>query len=199
MPNSRKVQEVYVHCSATPWGDAMVFDEWHRLQRGWSGIGYHFVVLNGRPKADVLYWDFLDGQIQPGRRLDDDPIFEPQEIGAHVAGRNRSSVGFCLVGRDSFTDLQLISAKKLSIALLDHFGLGIINLKGHYEDEHTHKTCPNIPCSAFRDYVSDKISLQVLQNCIFDQKVLNWANLEEKNEKEWYAEWLVKHSEAENG
>jgi len=199
MPNLHKVKEVYMHCSATPWGDVMTFDEWHRLKRGWSSIGYHFVILNGRPKADVHYWDFLDGQIEPGRPLDDDPIYEDNEIGAHVAGRNSTSIGFCVVGRDTFTDKQLIAAKYLSLRLLSHFGLTVDNLKGHYEDLHTEKTCPNIPCSAFRDYVTDTISLPVLQQCIFDQKTLKYINLAEKTEKEWYKEWIVTHSEVSNG
>jgi len=199
MPSSRRVKEVYIHCSATPWGDVMIFDEWHRLRRGWSAIGYHFVVLNGRPKADVRYWSFLDGQVQPGRHLDDDPVYERDEVGAHVAGRNSISIGFCLVGLDEFTPKQLVTAKTLSLTLLAHFGLGFNALKGHYEDPNTEKTCPNIPCSAFRDYIGDKISLNVLQKCIFDQKELNWVNLHEKNEEEWYAEWIVKNSEAKDG
>lgn len=199
MPVHHKVEEVYMHCSATPWGDVMVFDDWHRNKRGWSMIGYHYVIQNGRPKADVHYWSFLDGQIEPGRPLDDDPIFEEDEIGAHVAGRNSVSVGFCLVGREEFTPKQLISAKTLSLALLGHFGLGINAFKGHYEDLNTPKTCPNIPCSAFRDFLGDKISLHVLQKCILDQRNLHWKNLAEKNEKSWYADWIVKNSEAQNG
>ena len=143
----------------------MVFDEWHR-KRGWSGVGYHFVVLNGRPFVDVEYWEFLDGQIQPGRHLDDDPIFEDDEIGAHVAGRNRSSIGICLVGNKGFTDNQLNKAKILLKHLTDHFDLSIDDVKGHYEDPHTTKTCPNIPMDHFREYMKDNISLNNMQKAI---------------------------------
>jgi len=165
MPLKNQVEEIYMHCSASPWGDAMVFDNWHK-QRGWTGIGYHFVILNGRPKADVRYWAFLDGQIQPGRHLNDDAIFSDAEMGAHVAGRNSKSIGFCLVGNREFTEKQLVSAKVISLALLKHFNLPVSALKGHYEDINSGKTCPNIEMNAFRDFVSDKIDMYALYAAI---------------------------------
>jgi len=46
----RPVNEIIVHCTATPEGRPVTIadiDRWHR-QRGWSGIGYHRVIgLNG--------------------------------------------------------------------------------------------------------------------------------------------------------
>ena len=42
----RKINEIIVHCSATPAGKPYTvedIDKWHR-QRGFDGIGYHFVV-----------------------------------------------------------------------------------------------------------------------------------------------------------
>ena len=109
---NHKLKNIFVHCSATPWGDVLTFDEWHR-KRGWSGVGYHFVILNGHPHPNVDFWPFLDGVIQPGRPLDADPIFENYEIGAHVAGRNHDSIGICLVGKNVFTPAQLQSLKTL--------------------------------------------------------------------------------------
>jgi hypothetical protein len=161
----RKIKNIFIHCSGTPWGDVLIFSKWHR-RRGWKGIGYHFVILNGRPKPDVEYWDFLDGVIQPGRALDDDPIFERNEIGAHVAGRNLTSLGICLVGRKEFTDLQFISLRRLCLRLIEHFNLKTEDILGHYEDPNTYKTCPNIPMDALRGYLDGKIELSELQQKI---------------------------------
>ena len=47
----REIDKIIVHCSATPEGrdvSAATIDDWHK-QRGWSGIGYHYVVgLDGK-------------------------------------------------------------------------------------------------------------------------------------------------------
>ena len=67
------------HCSATPEGrdvSAATIDDWHK-QRGWSGIGYHYVVS-------------LDGTIEYGRDIN--------KTGAHVKGQNKGSIGLCYVG-----------------------------------------------------------------------------------------------------
>lgn len=75
----RSIDEIVVHCAATPAGKpfrAADIDRWHR-ERGWSGIGYHYVIC-------------LDGSIEPGREL--------EEAGAHVAGHNANSIGICLIG-----------------------------------------------------------------------------------------------------
>jgi N-acetylmuramoyl-L-alanine amidase len=75
----RTIKELIVHCTATPEGkyfDAADIDRWHK-QRGWSGIGYHFVIL-------------LDGTIEYGRDL--------KKSGAHTRGRNSSSIGLTYIG-----------------------------------------------------------------------------------------------------
>lgn len=77
--NPRTITKIVVHCTATREGQAFGasdIDAWHR-QRGWTGIGYHFVVK-------------LDGTIEAGR-----PI---AKIGAHVAGFNTNSIGIVYVG-----------------------------------------------------------------------------------------------------
>lgn len=75
----RKITLLIVHCSATPEGrdyGAADIDRWHR-QRGWSQIGYHYVVR-------------LDGTIERGR---------PESVvGAHCQNHNRHSIGICYVG-----------------------------------------------------------------------------------------------------
>ncbi len=75
----RVIDEIIVHCTATPQGRAVSVDDidrWHR-QRGFAGIGYHFVV-------------YLDGTVHPGRPIG--------LAGAHCKGHNAHSIGICYVG-----------------------------------------------------------------------------------------------------
>ena len=64
------------HHSASNFGDVETIDGWHR-ERGFVCIGYHYAIT-------------LDGKIEHGRKL--------QLVGAHAQGRNRDSVGVCVVG-----------------------------------------------------------------------------------------------------
>lgn len=100
----RPIDLVVLHCSATPNGRRTVvedIDAWH-YQRGFrrtldarrrqnfnlAAIGYHFLI-------------YLNGAVATGRHLD--------EVGAHVVGNNRTSIGICLVGTDQFTAAQWAS------------------------------------------------------------------------------------------
>jgi len=43
----RHLNKVIIHCSATPEGRDVSLDtirQWH-IKRGWSDIGYHYVIL----------------------------------------------------------------------------------------------------------------------------------------------------------
>ncbi len=75
----RNITEIIVHCTATPAGRRVSvadIDSWHR-QRGFNGIGYHYVVE-------------LDGHIAQGR-----PV---HLAGAHCKGHNSNSIGVVYVG-----------------------------------------------------------------------------------------------------
>ena len=75
----RDIDLIVVHCAATPEGRDVSTEEirqWH-LDRGWSDIGYHFVVE-------------LDGTVGDGRAL--------ERAGAHASGYNKNSIGVCYVG-----------------------------------------------------------------------------------------------------
>lgn len=115
----RKINNLVVHCSATPPSiDRGV--EWirtiHVRDFGWSDVGYHYVIRR-------------DGRIENGR---------PEErIGAHVRGKNKDSLGVCLIGgvdengkaEANYTDAQYKSLRKL----LDSLKLKYPNAKilGH--------------------------------------------------------------------
>ncbi len=75
----RKINEIIVHCTATPEGREVKVadvDRWHR-QRGFNGIGYHYLV-------------YLDGTVAKGRPA--------EQVGAHCKGHNANSIGVCYVG-----------------------------------------------------------------------------------------------------
>lgn len=124
----RKITEIIVHCADTPEGrDVRAADirGWHTKERGWSDIGYHYVVD-------------IDGTIEPGRDL--------ETAGAHCTNHNAKSIGVCYVGgadenmqpKDTRTDAQ-----KASLLLLLKF------LRAKYPDakiyghrDFAQKACP---------------------------------------------------------
>lgn len=114
-----------IHCSDSPHrgDDASTIHMWHK-QRGWDGIGYHWVILE-------------DGKIQAGR-----PEYWQ---GAHVAGHNEDSIGICLMGDEEFTGAQLLALKDLYHDINQRYhGIEWYN---HYELD-TSKTCPNFDAVA---------------------------------------------------
>ena len=107
-------QKIVIHHSASPATvrqggldipvNAAMIREWH-LIKGWSDIGYHFVILP-------------DGSCEPGR-----PIYRP---GAHCIASNRNFIGLgiCLVGNFSeieVPDVQLAGLVNKVEALMDAF------------------------------------------------------------------------------
>lgn len=82
---------IVIHESASTWGDMNTIRRWH-LSRGWSDIGYHAVILNGKRTAHGRYDPTLDGKIEPGR---------PENIrGCHCSAdnMNATALGVCLIG-----------------------------------------------------------------------------------------------------
>lgn len=138
----RRFDTIIIHASATPpdWmkGQGVKakrdeIDRWHR-ERGWSGIGYHYVIDR-------------DGKVATGRHLN--------KTGAHVKGHNTGSVGICLIGgrwphgpwglatddfADHFTPEQDAALRSLITDLCERYP-AIKHIKGHndYTDQ---KGCP---------------------------------------------------------
>lgn len=110
---------VIVHCSDSSFGNAAEITRWH-LERKFSTIGYHYVILNGRLSAYKMN-GYFDGHIETGRPLDDDADMELDETGAHAFGYN-NAVGICLIGLSgTFTDSQIRSLNHLVARLRRQF------------------------------------------------------------------------------
>ena len=76
----RTITLLIVHCSATPQGVALGFEDCRRdhiHHRGFRDIGYHFYLTR-------------NGEIHRGRPL--------EKIGAHCKNHNRHSIGICYEG-----------------------------------------------------------------------------------------------------
>ena len=79
LPNTRRIDKIILHCSATPEGkDYTVAQirQWH-LARGFSDVGYHYVI-------------YRDGSVHRGR--------PENQVGAHTTGYNSYSIGICYIG-----------------------------------------------------------------------------------------------------
>lgn len=125
----RPIHTLVWHCAATPEGkhfDISDIDRWHR-QRGFSGVGYHAVVL-------------LDGTVQWGRPID--------QIGAHVQGHNAGTIGYCYIGgvaadgktpKDTRTAAQKATMERLTIEAIQNYSLK--RVAGH--NEYAPKACPS--------------------------------------------------------
>jgi N-acetylmuramoyl-L-alanine amidase len=125
----REINKIILHCSATREGQDISTETirgWHVNERGWSDIGYHYVVL-------------LDGTVDKAR-----PV---ERQGAHVRGHNKGSIGICYIGgcdadmnpKDTRTDLQKDSLTELISYLMDSYEDA--TLHGH--NEFSSKACPS--------------------------------------------------------
>ena len=125
----RKINEIIVHCAATPEGKnfkAADIDRWHR-ERKMKCIGYHYVVD-------------LDGTVEPGR--------PESEIGAHCLGHNQYSIGVCYVGglsADGRTpeDTRTAAQKEALLALLKKLRAKYPKASIHGHRDFAAKACPS--------------------------------------------------------
>ena len=124
----RELKRIILHCTATQLGqkvDVAQIDKWHK-DRGWSGIGYHYVL-------------YLDGTIATGRDI--------RKQGAHAKGQNHDSVGVAYVGgldnnllpQDTMTMEQEMAFLHLVNSLRVVFG----ELSVHGHNEYSSKACPS--------------------------------------------------------
>ncbi|MBO4662602.1 MAG: N-acetylmuramoyl-L-alanine amidase [Bacteroidaceae bacterium] len=160
----RAINEIIVHCSATPEGkDFTVADitRWHKARK-FRTIGYHYVI-------------YRDGSIHAGRPL--------EETGAHCVGHNRHSIGICYIGgcatdgktpKDTRTPEQREALAKLLAEL--HRRFPHASLHGHRE--FAAKACPSFNVKEYKHLF---LSMILACACLFFSacRTTQWT-LEEK-------------------
>ena len=138
----RTIDKIIIHCSDSSFGDAAVIDGWHK-ERGWDGIGYNFVILNGSRNPGV-HVPGDDGIIELGRSLG--------TPGAHCYGHNKTSIGICMIGTYDFTPRQHVSLIGQIVSLMESYHLTPDDIYGHRELGKG-KTCPNKDIEELRRYL----------------------------------------------
>lgn len=133
----RPINEIIIHCTATrpewwagksPAEKVAEVRRWHTRDRGWSDIGYHYLIDR-------------DGTVMSGR-----PV---TRIGAHVQGHNTGTIGVSLFGghgsaetddfSDNFTPAQEAALRRLLDELQARFP-AVRKISGH--NEYAAKACP---------------------------------------------------------
>ena len=161
-----KVENIIIHCSDSEIGCASLIRRWHTAPvaeggRGWSDIGYHFVVGNGQPSKG-LFLPSMGISIEVGRVIDADGNLTAQEVGAHTLGMNGNSLGMCLIGKTEFDEFQKIRAAELTQDLCRRFSIPTDRVLGHYETpsgKKQGKTCPNFDMDHFRVMVAGELEV----------------------------------------
>lgn len=126
----RKITDIILHCSATRENSDYTLEQLTKdhKKRGFKKIGYHYYITK-------------DGTIHKGRNI--------SEIGAHVQGHNKSSIGICYEGglntagkaKDTRTEKQKIAI--------------IVTLATIIEELSKFQSTSNIKIKGHRDYSPD--------------------------------------------
>jgi len=125
----RKIDKIFIHCSATPEGRDIKMEtikSWHVKGRGWRDIGYHFVIE-------------LDGTLKVGRPM--------EQMGAGVKGHNANSIHVCYVGgidknkkaKDTRTEEQRETLNTMIGRLVEQYPDASV----HGHNEFANKACPS--------------------------------------------------------
>lgn len=139
LKTSRSINEIIVHCAATPEGKNFTVEQirnWHVNGRGWKDIGYHFVI-------------YLDGSIHAGR-----PV---EQVGAHCLNHNQHSIGVCYIGGctaegKKAKDTRTPAQKKALLELLTELRSIYPKARIHSHSDFANKACPAF--NATQEYAS---------------------------------------------
>lgn len=164
----RDITGIIVHCTATrrdfmegqPTAAKVAeIRRWHIEGRGWSDIGYHFLIDR-------------DGTVETGRPID--------RNGAHVRGHNRGTIGISLFGghgsaetdafHDHFTEAQDAALQSLLAELKDRFGN--VPVTGH--NEYAAKACPGFNVATWLKTAGDTQEPETPEDPATDAARLRW-------------------------
>lgn len=133
----RQINRIIIHAADTPADmdiGADTIRRWHVKERGWSDIGYHFVIRRS-------------GLVETGRLI--------EEQGAHVRGENEDSIGICLVGGRpdcNFTFAQYVAMLDLIGDLAHRYNIPLVAVSGH-RDWDSGKTCPTFDVASLLSHL----------------------------------------------
>lgn len=149
MFGEKEERKVIFHCTATPdennpharWFklDISEVRDWHVKGRGWSDVGYHFLIKR-------------NGVVQRGRPL--------SKKGAHTYGHNHN-IGVCYVGTKSPTKQQIASMQFLKNELLVTQGINVYGWRCHHEFSDT--LCPGFTVEQLWDYLTLDLGGEICQ------------------------------------
>ena len=129
----KSTRRIILHHAAAKTCNAATIHRWHK-DRGWSGIGYHFLVRK-------------NGRVERGR---------PENmVGAHASGSNSDSIGICFEGNfmtETMKPEQLKAGQELVSYLKKKYG--VTKVQKHSDVGST--SCPgkNFPFSKITASVS---------------------------------------------
>ena len=126
----RKIDSIVIHHTGTVYDTARTIKKYHTEIKGWSDIGYHYVIE-------------LDGTIAEGRPL--------LTKGAHCFKKNKNSIGVCIVGIKKFNPQQFQSLHRLLDLLCENHKIHKKNIFGH--NEFSDKECPGFDVGLIREFI----------------------------------------------
>jgi len=145
-PNNRW-KFIIIHHTASDIGNARLVNLWHK-NRGWEGIGYHFLIDNGTVGKE-------DGQIEIS------PRWIKQMQGAHckACDMNEMSIGVSLVGNFSTgapSAAQMDSLIFLVRELMKYYHIPVQNVLKHGAVAGANTECPGtrFPWQNFKGKIS---------------------------------------------
>jgi len=153
----RPINKIIWHCAATKEGQDVKMEtirKMHIQERGWSDIGYHFVIE-------------LDGTVREGRAL--------VRPGAHTKGLNEASIGICYIGgvdasmrpKDTRTAAQKKALYDLTADLLKRFAGATV----HGHNEFAAKACPSFDVQT--DWKQHVLSLPIVREDMAEEAELH--------------------------
>ncbi|MFC1809149.1 N-acetylmuramoyl-L-alanine amidase [Candidatus Omnitrophota bacterium] len=138
---------IVVHHTASDIGNARLVNLWHK-KRGWTSIGYHFLIDNGTVGKE-------DGLIEIS------PRWIKQMKGAHckACNMNEMAIGVSLVGNFSKTlpsQVQMDSLIFLIRELMKYYNIPAKNVIGHRQALGANTECPGkkFPWKDFKKKIS---------------------------------------------
>jgi hypothetical protein len=168
--DERDWEYIVLHHTASTSGNVELINRQHLNRTDgsgnhWLGIGYHFVIGNGKGMPD--------GEIEPTFR------WNQQLHGAHagVAAYNERGIGISLIGNfdeSPPTSAQLASVKRLVSILVAEYGIAPENVAGH--GDITATACPGrlFPLTEVRESATLALRYQKVNNSESSVRLATW-------------------------